>query len=274
MVQVLLHFFALALPSSSQPPTDKKRKRQKKKAAKDAPSFDLQENLDILTDRLCIWREGELALTDSFIPSSNANVTERDWLQSFCEDVVRPNFATILPPLYDNFRLNCFPELASAGDETDMEPPTTYPSGPGMKRAASSSSRQASMEPSSFLDSLHPPARQRSGSTSAESLQFPPRTFSRSNSVASSSQGGSLLNQRREVSMRRSVSVQRDINGKGKGKEVAQPNGKSSSTATLKAKTKPSKSAETRVAKSASFSASAPNLRPGESSFLQLHHER
>lgn len=142
-----------------------------------------------------------------------------------------------------------------------------------MKRAASSSSRQASMEPSSFLDSLHPPARQRSGSTSAESL-LPPRTFSRSNSVASSSQGGSLLNQRREVSMRRSVSVQRDINGKGKGKEVAQPNGKSSSTATLKAKTKPGKSAETRVAKSASFSASAPNLRPGESPILQLHHER
>lgn len=252
MLQVLLHFLILSHPydSTSSQPGDKKRKRRGKKKAEPTPP-DHQENLDVLTDRLCIWRETEFALSDdnppSYFSSSSLNPsTERDWLQTFCEDVVRPAFAAALPPLYESFRAKCFPELVADIDDTETDEPKLAKPSSGISRKfsrmPSKQSQQTSAEPSSSSSLLlntrnSSMSRQRSGSSgpaSADALSLPPRTFSRSNSVVSNSTSGGAnsqrlnANSRREVSMRRSMSIQRDpsvgpsgngANAKGKEKE-------------------------------------------------------
>ena len=202
MIQVLLHFLILSLPAPSSPSSaDKKRKRLRKR--KD-PRPNLQESLEVLTDRLCIWRETDFTLSDSFTGAST--FSERDWLQTFCEDVVRPAFQHLLPPLYESFRGKCFPE--SVGEDV---------SGIGVgpychHRAAGCAQRERRSVRIRRV-------------VIASTAHFP-----RSNSISSTSNktASQLLNSRREVTMRRSVSVQRDIGaGAGvKGKErERQPQG-------------------------------------------------
>lgn len=240
MLQVLLHFLFLSYPyDSTSQSGDKKRKRRSKKKAE--PKLDHQANLDMLADRLCIWRETEFALSDEHLPSSStfSATSERDWLQRFCEDVVRPAFAANLPPLYESFRMKCFPELSADIDDTETDEPTQAEASGSRLINRVPRSRQESIEPSnSHLrpDSLM--VRKRSGSSGhSDALAAPlaPRTFSRSNSVVSNAGGANsqllAANSRREVSMRRSMSVQRDPSIgpsagtagalKGKGKEKA-----------------------------------------------------
>lgn len=173
MIQVLLHFLILSLPTLSSP-SDKKRKRRRKREDL-AP--DLQEAFDVLTDRLCIWRDTDFISSEPLAGPST--FSERDWLQTFCEDVVRPAFGSLLPPLYESFRIKCFPESVGEND-SDSEPDPFVTTTP--------------------VDMNH----------TCQSV-----TSTSNNSTSQ------LLNSRREVFMRRSMSVQRDI-GAGvslKGKE-------------------------------------------------------
>ena len=97
MIQILLHFLILALPKPSSPSSEDKKRKRGRKREELAPNLqeNLQETLDILTDRLCIWRETDFAFSDASLGLSATS--ERDWLQTFCEDVVRPAFKQLLP---------------------------------------------------------------------------------------------------------------------------------------------------------------------------------
>jgi hypothetical protein len=267
MIQVLLHFLIFSLPTPPSP-SDNKRKRRRKREDL-AP--DLQEAFDMLTDRLCIWRDTDFTLSDSLTDPSN--FSERDWLQAFCEDVVRPAFEHLLPPLFELFRIKCFPESVGENDsESETDP--IFTTTPADMNRASSRSRQLSAEPSaassSFVklnQSITMP-RHRSGSTgpseSGALSMLPPRTFSRSNSVASTSNNSSaqLLNSRREVSMRRSVSVQRDVGAgvglKGKERERQQQGAKRTGNGG-DGMTALSSKGGTRAARSSSFSFYVPH---------------
>jgi len=225
MIQVLLHFLILSLPAPSSPSSaDKKRKRLRK--SKD-PRPNLQESLEVLTDRLCIWRETDFALSDSFTGPST--FSERDWLQTFCEGVVRPAFQHLLPPLYESFREKCFPESVGEDVSESESDPIVTAAPPGV--------------PSGSADP----------SGSDELSLLPPRTFSRSNSISSTSNktASQLLNSRREVTMRRSVSVQRDI---GAGAGVKGKERERQSQGAIKAGMALSNKGTARTARSSSFS--------------------
>lgn len=217
MLQILLHFIILSYPyDSTSRSGDKKRKRRNKKKAEPLP--DNQANLDMLTDRLCIWRETEFALSDDHLGSYStfSTASERDWLQKFCEDVVRPAFEAALPPLYESFKAKCFPELVADHDNAERAELIQLQASSSRLVSRAPQSRQPSAEPS-LLRSNPSMARHKganSGPSDALAVPLPPRTFSRSNSVVSNAGGANsqllAANSRREVSMRRSMSVQRD----------------------------------------------------------------
>lgn len=217
MLQILLHFLILSYPyDSTSRSGDKKRKRRNKKKAEPLP--DHQANLDMLTDRLCIWRETEFALSDDHPVSYSTftSISERDWLQRFCEDVVCPAFAAALPPLFESFRAKCFPELVADDDNAEIDELIQPHASSSRLVSRAPRSRQPSTEPS-LLRSNSSMARHKSvssGPSDALAVPLPPRTFSRSNSVVSNAGGANsqllAANSRREVSMRRSMSVQRD----------------------------------------------------------------
>ncbi|KAF8299302.1 hypothetical protein DL93DRAFT_2233933 [Clavulina sp. PMI_390] len=240
MIQVLLHFLVLSLPEDSDSPsTDKKRKRKGKRKAN--ASKGLQDNLDMLIDRLCIWRETQSHISENAGPSTSSSAfqAERDWLQAFCDDVVRPTFATVATPLYESFRSKCFPDIFEDIDETDADEPGPSFAPDARKIRGLPVSRQSSMEPSS-LQALK--GKQRATQNDALSRPLPARTLTRSSSVVSNTGGANsslvTAGSRREVSMRRSVSVQRDpsvgptglgsapsAKGKEREKDVAKPGG-------------------------------------------------
>lgn len=216
MIQVLLHFLILSLPRDPSPPQSGEKKRKRRSRKKAEPTPDHQENLDVLTDRLCIWRETDFASSDG--PASFFYNSERDWLQNFCEDVVRPAFAGALPPLYESFKAKCFPEIeADFNDAEEDAIDLNQASSSGIRQVPS---HQPSAEPSisSFPRPNQSTRLQRGGSAGPSdplALPLPSRTLTRSNSItagANHSRGANsqLLNTRREVSMRRSLSVQRD----------------------------------------------------------------
>jgi hypothetical protein len=57
----------------------------------------LEEALDIVTDRLSIWREGEEAVLTDDSRDLKSNADYRDWFQTFCEDVVQPSYGVAVP---------------------------------------------------------------------------------------------------------------------------------------------------------------------------------
>ena len=261
MIQVLLHFLILSLPKPSSPSSeDKKRKRGRKREEPNLQE-NLQETLDILTDRLCIWRETDFAFSDA---SSGLSATsERDWLQTFCEDVVRPAFEQLLPPLYGSFREKCFPEnVVESDSQSDTDPiiPVAPPNRASRQPSAEPSSSTAALSASLIKPNQSVTAsRQGSGSadiSGSDALSMlPPRTFARSNSVTSANSSNSqLLNSRREVSMRRSVSVQRDVGAGGglKGKERERQHCGANGAGSGSVMTAPNKST-VRTARSSSF---------------------
>ena len=87
----------LSLPSAPLSQADRKRKRKQKRGSiphRGRTYIPLEDVLDILTDRLSIWRETELALA-SVQPigedyGGGLQNQDKDWLQEFCENVVRP----------------------------------------------------------------------------------------------------------------------------------------------------------------------------------------
>lgn len=206
MLQILLHFLILSYPYESISRSgDKKRKRRNKKKAEPTP--DHQANLDMLTDRLSIWRETEFALSDAHLVSysSFSTASERDWLQRFCEDVVRPAFATALPPLYESFRAKCFPELVADDDNAQTDELVQPRASSSRLVSRTPRSRQPSTEPS-LLRSNSSMARHKSvssGPSDALAVPLPQRTFSRSNSVVSNAGGANsqlfAANSRREI---------------------------------------------------------------------------
>ncbi|KAF9509966.1 hypothetical protein BS47DRAFT_108863 [Hydnum rufescens UP504] len=177
LIQVLLHFLMLSLPLDGSR-ADLKRKRDKKKKSSKAmerpqSTSSLEEALDILTDRLSIWREGEEAVSTDDSQDSKLNADHRDWFQTFCEDVVQPSFSYCLPALYESLRQKAFPAS-----------PSSRPSSP-------------SLEFSSSVPYVRPRSRSRSISIDLASAPGPRHSLLRTQSRQNGSKNNT--NGRREV---------------------------------------------------------------------------
>ncbi len=109
MIQILLHFLLLSLPTPCSPPMSVSP-RKRKRGSRDAESSDaaaaaitpsLEERLEALMDKLSIWQlmgsidnavggdETQRKPSSAWKGKQKAG-DERDWMQTFCEDVVAP----------------------------------------------------------------------------------------------------------------------------------------------------------------------------------------
>jgi hypothetical protein len=79
-IQIMLYFLKLSLPAP--PQTDKgKRKRRRSFSAE----VTTEEYLEQFMDRLSMWQ-----LLEAVQSTRGDKVEERDWMQSFCEEIVEP----------------------------------------------------------------------------------------------------------------------------------------------------------------------------------------
>ena len=108
-LQIILLLEILALTKDKKPleleKASKKKQKSKKKSsskreAKGSAAPDPNVTLDLLLDRLCIWRSiGPVASPETERPKSSHNKGEDDRLRNFCMEVVMPFYASRLPEL-------------------------------------------------------------------------------------------------------------------------------------------------------------------------------
>ncbi|KDQ18823.1 hypothetical protein BOTBODRAFT_170823 [Botryobasidium botryosum FD-172 SS1] len=219
-IQVLLHFMVLSLASSGATEQDKKRKRSRKKEKKrDGPST--EETLERLTDRLCIWQT--LASLDSVLGDGVGQAQkadEKDWVQTFCDDVVAPSFVYAVPSPFQSFRAQIFPVISRAtSPSSPLSPPRRAVKAPKDKDASGATLARTRSRRSP--SPTHP--------LSTGSLR---RSMSRSMSVVSLIEGeesqsvrrggvvsSSRLFKGREVGMKRTATAPKDKDVKGKALE-------------------------------------------------------
>lgn len=121
-VQILLYMMKLSIPGPTPVDTKpKKRKRSRKEAQ--VPSTTPEERLESLMDKLSM-----LQLT-GHLPTNGPqlNHNERDWAQSFCEDIVEVTFKPLLPELCSLLRSKVFPDSPFSDTDTVTASPSPSP---------------------------------------------------------------------------------------------------------------------------------------------------
>ncbi|KAJ8087009.1 hypothetical protein PM082_005834 [Marasmius tenuissimus] len=196
-IQILLHLLLLSLPGPSPPPpppppelSSVKRRKQLRK--KPAPTPSTEDRLESFMDKLSTW---QLMVDLSTSPSKNKrrNEDDLDWMQSFCQNVIEPQFKSILPEQCSLARSKLFPQSPFTDEEDESETQVTPPVGAGSaetrptKRARTISnlappkSASTSRFPSPALSttSSHVDSKQRQSSKQPE-----PRKLERSRSLS------------------------------------------------------------------------------------------
>ncbi|KAJ3540191.1 hypothetical protein NM688_g6259 [Phlebia brevispora] len=146
MIQIILYFLLLSLPGPPEPlpaspkvhsidapaPSPKKRKR----GAEDLRPLPLDDRLEAFMDRLSMWQlmgtieetaggDESLLHTRSAGPEKGKKsaADERDWMQKFCEDVVKPVFEESMPDLCELLHSKVFQSSPFSDDSDPFSPP-------------------------------------------------------------------------------------------------------------------------------------------------------
>jgi hypothetical protein len=95
-IQILLHLFRLCHPTPYPVPRSANgtsASPKKRKQRKQPPTLSLEDKLESLMDKLAMWQLLS-SIDDHGINTSNSGKSkdDRDWMQIFCEDVVRETF--------------------------------------------------------------------------------------------------------------------------------------------------------------------------------------
>ncbi|KZV66063.1 hypothetical protein PENSPDRAFT_756001 [Peniophora sp. CONT] len=131
-IQILLHLLKLSLPGpcTSPParPLPSSRNEQRRRRRQQTPESDtegtpeaiIEERLEGLMDRLMLWQTS-LPVEDEGRTEDGAGHPLRDWTQSFCDDIVCPEFAHVLPELCRILRAKVFrlPQWSEAEEEAE-----------------------------------------------------------------------------------------------------------------------------------------------------------
>ncbi|KIN96307.1 hypothetical protein M404DRAFT_1006817, partial [Pisolithus tinctorius Marx 270] len=155
-IQILLYLLKLSLPGPCRPlppvtipPSGtgndtklaKNAKRKKEKSATVTPSP--TERLESFMDKLSTWQL--ISKMDSQ-GMHGASPEERDWMQTFCEDVVEPQFKTTFPDMCKILRSKVFPHSPFAdddyGSDTDVASNRSSSPAPVSKPSTSKTSRE------------------------------------------------------------------------------------------------------------------------------------
>ncbi|TEB25786.1 hypothetical protein FA13DRAFT_1636967 [Coprinellus micaceus] len=159
-IQIMLYFLKLSLPAP--PQTDKgKRKRRRSFSAE----VTTEEYLEQFMDRLSMWQ-----LLEAVQSTRGDKVEERDWMQSFCEEIVEPEFRNLLPNLCSLLRSKVFPHSPFSDTESDTS--TTRASSPAEEsQPASRGISRAPSQAKGFQPDARALARERSRSLSMSLAQ-------------------------------------------------------------------------------------------------------
>ncbi|KAH7886504.1 hypothetical protein F5I97DRAFT_1807672 [Phlebopus sp. FC_14] len=207
-IQILLYCLKLSLPgpcnplpavtiappiADAVPSSRKKRRKERPKIIIPSPT----ERLESFMDKLSTWQL--LSQMDDAKEPSNTTRDQRDWMQSFCEDIVERQFKSSLPDMCALLRSKVFPQSPFPENENDTDDPSRSPSPPtppiqSMHSGTSHSKRAPSVQ-STSADSI-PESRSRSLSVSLAH----DASARRSNTTTSTSLKRALS---REVSMSR-----------------------------------------------------------------------
>ncbi|KIJ19551.1 hypothetical protein PAXINDRAFT_108956 [Paxillus involutus ATCC 200175] len=209
-VQILLYCLKLSLPgpcaplppvtiasSSTDPISSTKKKRRKERSKIVIPSP--TERLESFMDKLSTWQL--VSLMDDAHKHTERLPDQRDWMQTFCEEVVERQFKSTLPDLCALLRKKLFPHSPFDDDANDTDPlssPSSPRAGPNKAVPAAESSKGVQRSSSVLSHTANSESRKRSRSLSVSLAQ------DASNRRATSSTSSSLKRAlSREVSMLR-----------------------------------------------------------------------
>ncbi|KAJ6621451.1 hypothetical protein B0H10DRAFT_987545 [Mycena sp. CBHHK59/15] len=191
-IQILLYLLKLSLPGPAPPPEVSSPNKRRKLGDPSPPT--LEDRLESFMDKLSMWQlvgtleEGLL----------HRNKGDRDWMQSFCEDVVEPRFGATLPAQTALLRSKIFPHSPFSDSSDSEDGRAASPDIPNSKRARSVAGPALSVSASAPVKSLGELSRSRSRSLSITLAQEREREQQREGSVGAKRR---VFN--REVSMKR-----------------------------------------------------------------------
>ncbi|KAF5381575.1 hypothetical protein D9615_005380 [Tricholomella constricta] len=197
-IQILLYFLELSLPGPPLPPPSPQKGKGKGKKSQEETNIGRppEECLEIFMDKLSMWQlmEGLENVTKPLDTSFNEKPL--DWIQTFFEEVVKPQFETQLPELCSLMRSKIFPHsLFSSSSPGSSTPSSSRATSPDI------SSRQPSPAPSNTSSKARPLVRDRERSRSLSVSLAQERERERERSVTTLVPKKRVLN--REVSMSR-----------------------------------------------------------------------
>ncbi|KAG9307971.1 hypothetical protein JVU11DRAFT_12777 [Chiua virens] len=186
-IQILLYFLKLSLPGPCSPlpsvkvPTNdvvpsskKKRPKEREKVIIPAP----EERLESFMDKLSTWQ----LVVDMNDPIKRTDKDERDWMQTFCENVVERQFKSTRPDMCALLRRKLFPHSPFL-DEDDNPDTHSSPESQAVPSARPRSYRKLARS-STSASKGKPKSIQRSSSVLSHTTTPDTRSRSRSLSVS------------------------------------------------------------------------------------------
>ncbi|KAG6841976.1 hypothetical protein C0991_004467 [Blastosporella zonata] len=196
-IQIILYFLKLSLPGppALSSPIKKKGKRSHKELQTDSPP---EDSLEVLMDKLSMWQ-----LMDGLenpLKVDGSKDKPLDWMQTFFEEIVKPQFEKQLPEMCSLMRSKLFPQSAFSNSSGPSSPSSSRATSPDI---AQPHTRGSTRHPSPALSTtsskaLKPLVRNRSRSLSVSLAQ---ERIERERSVTAGPSKKRVLN--REVSMSR-----------------------------------------------------------------------
>ncbi|KAJ7708973.1 hypothetical protein B0H17DRAFT_1124754 [Mycena rosella] len=193
-VQILLYMLKLSLPGPPPPPEIPSPSKKRRKL-EDPRSPSLEDRLEAFMDKLSMWQ-----LVSTLNEGLLHRKGDRDWMQTFFEEVVEPRFGTPLAAQTALFRSKIFPhspfsDFSDSEDERATSPDLQTDRARSVSVAVSERGASASAAP---RKTLAEPARSRSRSLSVSLAQERELEQQREGSAGAKRR---VLN--REVSMKR-----------------------------------------------------------------------
>ncbi|KAF7309434.1 hypothetical protein MIND_00314200 [Mycena indigotica] len=127
-IQILLHLFKLSLSGPSPPPdmSQSPRKKRRKIGEREPPPLSLEDRLEAFMDKLSMWQL--MGTLDTGLRQRH-DTQDRDWMQTFCVEVVEPRFGTILANQISLLREKVFPHspFSDTDDADEWDAPGPKP---------------------------------------------------------------------------------------------------------------------------------------------------
>ncbi|KAG6877131.1 hypothetical protein C0993_010083 [Termitomyces sp. T159_Od127] len=195
-IQILLYFLKLSLPDHSPPLPSPVKKRGRRGLPKQPAELSAEECLEVFMDKLSMWQ-----LMDGLENSSKAKGEKEgqlDWMQTFYEQIVKPQFERQLPEMCSLMKSKLFPNSPFTDISNPSSPSSSRATSPDIEQSPIRASTQQPSPSTTVTKAPQPLGRNRFRSLSVSLAQ---ERLERERSVTAGPSKKRVLN--REVSMSR-----------------------------------------------------------------------